>query len=67
VTRDGVVPPLTPLRTAVAAVLGPASAPRQVLVVDELPMRGPGKPDRRAVARLATERMASPTRPDDAP
>ena len=67
VTRGGVVPPLTPLRTAVAAVLGPASAPRQVLVVDELPMRGPGKPDRRAVARLATERMASPTRPDDAP
>lgn len=57
VTRDGAVPPLTALRTAVASVLGPASAPRQVLVVDELPLRGPGKPDRRAVARLAQQRM----------
>ncbi|UZN02323.1 o-succinylbenzoate--CoA ligase [Cellulomonas sp. S1-8] len=60
VTRDGAVPPLTALRTAVASALGPASAPRQVVVVDELPMRGPGKPDRRAVARLATQRMTSP-------
>ncbi|MFC0644933.1 o-succinylbenzoate--CoA ligase [Cellulomonas phragmiteti] len=58
VTQDGTAPALTPLRTAVAAALGPASAPRQVLVVDELPARGPGKPDRRAVARLATQLMA---------
>lgn len=58
VTQDGAPPPLTALRTAVAAVLGPASAPRQVLVVDELPLRGPGKADRRAVARLATAMMA---------
>ncbi|SFJ78365.1 O-succinylbenzoic acid--CoA ligase [Cellulomonas sp. KH9] len=58
VTHDGAVPPLTALRTAVASALGPASAPRQVLVVDELPLRGPGKPDRRAVARLAARRMS---------
>lgn len=60
VTHDGTAPPLTALRTAVASVLGPASAPRQVLVVDELPLRGPGKPDRRAVARLATQLMPGP-------
>ena len=29
-----------------------AALPRRVLVVPELPMRGPGKPDRAAVARL---------------
>ncbi len=58
VTEDGSVPPLTALRTSVAQVLGPASAPRQVLVVDDLPLRGPGKPDRRAVARLATQLMS---------
>ena len=57
VTQDGTAPPLTQVRTTVAAALGPASAPRQVLVVDELPLRGPGKPDRRAVARLATRLM----------
>ncbi|UTT66546.1 o-succinylbenzoate--CoA ligase [Janibacter sp. CX7] len=32
--------------------LEPAALPRRVLVVDSLPMRGPGKPDRSAVARL---------------
>ena len=32
--------------------LEPAALPRRVLVVPELPMRGPGKPDRAAVARL---------------
>ncbi|MBD7920048.1 AMP-binding protein [Cellulomonas sp. Sa3CUA2] len=60
VTRDGTAPPLTALRTAVASALGPASAPRQVLVVDALPLRGPGKADRRAVARLATQLMTRP-------
>ncbi|MBO9570324.1 MAG: o-succinylbenzoate--CoA ligase [Cellulomonas iranensis] len=58
VTQDGTPPPLTTLRTAVAAALGPASAPRQVVVVDALPLRGPGKPDRRAAARVALERTA---------
>ncbi|WP_136519116.1 o-succinylbenzoate--CoA ligase [Cellulomonas telluris] len=57
VTEGGAQPSLTDLRSSVAAALGPASAPRQVLVVDALPLRGPGKPDRRAVARAAAERM----------
>ena len=53
VVAQGPVPALTTVRGAVAAALGPASAPRQVVVVDELPLRGPGKPDRQAAARLA--------------
>lgn len=57
VTSDGAAPSLQDLRASVAAALGPASAPRQVVVVDALPLRGPGKPDRRAVARLAVERQ----------
>lgn len=57
VTEGGAQPSLTELRSSVAAVLGPASAPRQVLVVDALPLRGPGKPDRREVARAATTLM----------
>jgi o-succinylbenzoate---CoA ligase len=45
------VPALPALRDHVAARLGPAHAPRRVVVVDALPLRGPGKPDR-AAARL---------------
>lgn len=41
------------LRTAVADRLGPASVPRDVLVVDRLPVLGIGKPDRAAVAESA--------------
>ncbi|WP_125773420.1 AMP-binding protein [Antribacter gilvus] len=37
-------------RTAVAARLGRAAAPREVYLTDALPTRGPGKVDRRAVA-----------------
>ena len=37
--------------------LGPAHAPKAVLVVDRLPLRGPGKVDRRAVRELAEERL----------
>ncbi|MFS0705965.1 o-succinylbenzoate--CoA ligase [Cellulomonas sp. 179-A 9B4 NHS] len=64
VTEGGAQPSLTELRSSVAAALGPASAPRQVLVVEALPLRGPGKPDRRAVARTATALMTQhPPRP----
>ncbi len=41
------------LRRAVAERLGGPWAPRRVLVVDALPLRGPGKTDRLAVATLA--------------
>lgn len=41
------------IRRRVADRLGRAAAPRRVLVVTDLPRRGPGKVDRAAVARLA--------------
>jgi O-succinylbenzoic acid--CoA ligase len=46
-------PTLADVRAHVAAALGPYAAPRQVLVLDSLPLVGVGKPDRAAVARLA--------------
>jgi O-succinylbenzoic acid--CoA ligase len=45
------------VRAAVARSLGHAAAPRAVVVVESLPLRGPGKPDRGAVARLAADRL----------
>lgn len=58
VLHDGARAPATEdLRTAVARSLGHAAAPRAVVVVDSLPLRGPGKPDRAAVARLAADRL----------
>jgi O-succinylbenzoic acid--CoA ligase len=46
-------PALTDVRDQVAAALGSYAAPRQLLVLDALPLVGVGKPDRAAVARLA--------------
>ncbi len=46
-------PALQRVRDTVSAALGPAAAPRRLVVVDALPLRGPGKPDRAAAARLA--------------
>jgi O-succinylbenzoic acid--CoA ligase len=40
------------LRAAVRASLGAAAVPREILLVDRLPVRGPGKVDRAAVADL---------------
>jgi O-succinylbenzoic acid--CoA ligase len=49
---------LAELRAAVSAELGAAHAPRALVHVDALPLRGPGKVDRLAVARLAREALA---------
>jgi o-succinylbenzoate---CoA ligase len=46
-------PALADVRAHVATVLGPYAAPRQLIVLDALPLVGVGKPDRAAVARLA--------------
>ncbi|MCB7138186.1 o-succinylbenzoate--CoA ligase [Cellulosimicrobium marinum] len=46
------------VRAHVADRLGRAAAPRHVLVVADLPRRGPGKVDRAAVARLAVGQLA---------
>ncbi|MET0787804.1 MAG: o-succinylbenzoate--CoA ligase [Cellulomonas sp.] len=54
VPRPG-VPPTTidEARGAVTDRLGAAHAPRHLVVTDSLPVRGPGKIDRRAAAQLA--------------
>ena len=45
---------MRPLRAAVRSELGRAAVPRRMLAVAEIPVRGIGKPDRRAVALLGT-------------
>lgn len=52
-------PDLAAVRSTVAAALGPAAAPRHQLVLDALPLRGPGKIDRRGVAALAADRLTA--------
>lgn len=47
-------PPLAEVRALVTGRLGAAAAPRRLVVVSALPTRGPGKPDRRAAATLAS-------------
>jgi o-succinylbenzoate---CoA ligase len=42
------------LQDAVRAALGRAAVPRRVVAVDAIPLRGIGKPDRAAVARLVS-------------
>src|SRR6185312_13329225 len=51
------------LRAAVRAALGRAAVPRVLRVVDALPLRGIGKPDRAAVARLCAETAVLHTPP----
>jgi O-succinylbenzoic acid--CoA ligase len=46
-------PSLEAVRAHVAETVGPYAAPRQLLVLEALPLVGVGKPDRAAVARLA--------------
>jgi O-succinylbenzoic acid--CoA ligase len=61
VVRAGATAPrLSALRSPVAQLLGGPAAPRHVVVVDELPVRGPGKVDRRATTALAARRLSAP-------
>jgi O-succinylbenzoic acid--CoA ligase len=55
VPAAGATPDLDALRTWVTARLGAPAAPRQLLVLDALPLLHTGKPDRRAVAALTPE------------
>ncbi|MCG2800644.1 MAG: o-succinylbenzoate--CoA ligase [Cellulomonas sp.] len=57
VPRAGRPPDLADLRSATTAALGTAAAPRHLVLVDALPLRGPGKPDRQATTRLAREML----------
>ena len=52
VLRHGIELSPESLRAAVVDVLGSAAAPRQVLFVDALPARGPGKVDRAAARTM---------------
>jgi O-succinylbenzoic acid--CoA ligase len=45
------LPDLDALRAAVGDSIGRFAVPKRVIFVSELPLRGPGKVDRRAVAR----------------
>ena len=49
------VPELAELRQAAAAALGGHASPRRLLLVDALPLRGPGKVDRAAVTAAAAD------------
>jgi O-succinylbenzoic acid--CoA ligase len=55
VPAPGTTPELADLRSWVATRLGSPAAPRQLHVVDALPLLHTGKPDRRAVAALTPE------------
>lgn len=54
VVAAGPPPDLATVRAAVRRTLGPAAAPRHLLLVESLPLRGPGKPDRAALTATAT-------------
>lgn len=53
-------PELADLRAAATQELGAPWAPRHLVLVDALPLRGPGKPDRQAATRLARD-LIDPT------
>lgn len=58
VARAGTRPPtLQQVRAAVTDHLGAAHAPRHLVVTESLPVRGPGKIDRRAATQLATRQL----------
>jgi O-succinylbenzoic acid--CoA ligase len=48
-------PTLDVVRAAVRSAVAAHAAPHQLLILDRLPLRGPGKPDRVEVARLAAK------------
>ena len=52
-------PSLDTVRAVVAERLGREAAPRHLLVVDSIPLRGIGKPDRAAARDLATRQLSA--------
>jgi len=56
-SAPGVRPDLGTLRAAAGYAQGPAAAPKHLVVVDDLPLRGPGKPDRQAIRALAAREV----------
>lgn len=60
-------PALADLRDAAAAALGGPAAPRHLVTLAALPLRGPGKPDRRGAAELAARELGLPAPDGPAP
>lgn len=56
---DAGAPDLDRLRADARSAHGPAAAPRMLVLVDALPLRGPGKPDRVAARELAGRAVAA--------
>ena len=59
VPAAGAAPTLDELRVHVERELDPTSAPRELAVVDELPLHGPGKPDRHRLRELLMSRSTT--------
>ncbi|WP_067861859.1 o-succinylbenzoate--CoA ligase [Nocardia shimofusensis] len=59
VPAAGATPTLEDLRVHVERELDPTSAPRELAIVDELPLHGPGKPNRNKLRELLTARSAT--------
>ncbi|WP_328294576.1 o-succinylbenzoate--CoA ligase [Kineococcus sp. NBC_00420] len=53
IVASGTAPSLEQVRARVSAVVARHAAPRQLLLLEELPLRGPGKPDRTRLRELA--------------
>jgi O-succinylbenzoic acid--CoA ligase len=53
IVPSGTAPSLEQVRARVSAVVARHAAPRQLLLLEELPLRGPGKPDRTRLRELA--------------
>lgn len=60
-------PELDDLRHAAAEALGGPAAPRHLVTLAALPLRGPGKPDRRAATDLAARALGRPAVADVPP
>ncbi|MFD3703669.1 o-succinylbenzoate--CoA ligase [Nocardia sp. NPDC058658] len=52
VPAPGAAPTLDDVRAHVVAELDSIAAPRELALLDEIPLRGPGKPDRTAIRKL---------------
>jgi O-succinylbenzoic acid--CoA ligase len=59
VPSAGGAPTLRALRAAAGGQLGAAAAPKDLVLVEQLPLRGPGKPDRAAIRDLATAEITA--------
>jgi O-succinylbenzoic acid--CoA ligase len=55
--RGAPTPTLRDVRSALRGILPDHALPHRLLVLDALPQRGPGKPDRRALASAFGETM----------